>query len=299
MLNAFEQRLIELLTDTFAGPPPAGEPRVRVLARAGEPAPANTDVSIAVELRQATVWPDFGDDALTERRVGDAWRLRTEFALSGEASMGLAALTGTPAQRRERLMRGLDRLLVALGPPDIRHGTAFQTSEDRGFAIDGFRLVRWDADPLELPDPNRARLVYAWHGHFWPVREEPEGPAIAVLPTRVAVLPMRLPERLVVRAGSGANPVPVRVDLRATGGASPRLFARIKGTGPGVLVGSGVVAADGFVGSEPAADGVFPLTYQPPDSVDARTRLAIEFSLGSVAGRSVALEDLPVEVLPP
>jgi hypothetical protein len=298
VLTAFEQQLITVLTEGFVGPPPAGEPRVSVLTSAGEAPGANVDVVISADLRQARVWPDFGDDSLVERREGDVWRLRTELALEGDASILLAAVTGTPTEQRTRLLQALDRLLVALDPPDVRQGRAFATDADEGFALEAFRFVRLDPDPANAPDPARVRVTYAWKGRFWPVRVDPEGPAISRIPTRIAVLPMRLPDRLVVRAGSGANPVPVRIDLRAHAGAAPRLFARIKGLGPGQLVGSGAAAADGFVGSEAGADGVFPLTYAPPGAVASRTQLAIEFSLGSPAGRTVLLDELQIEVVP-
>ena len=298
MLNAFEERLIALLADAFAGPPPAGTPRVRLRPRAGGAEPANTDVALSVALGDASPWTDFGDDAEVARRVDNVWLLRPEVPLSGEVSIELEALTGDSVERRTRLMQAIDRLLIALDGEDVRRGKDFEQPADQGFSISAFRLLRLETKLDDTPDPTRARLVYGYEGRFWPVRPDVEGDAITDLPTRTAILPLRVPNATVVRAGSGPAVIPVRGDLRALDGALPVMLARLRGLAPGTLAGSGAPAPEGFVASVAEADGSFPLSYAPPAAVASPVRVEIELSLGSPDGTSVVLDELSLEVIP-
>ena len=298
MLNAFEGRLIELLADAFAGPPPTGEPRVRVRPRAGGAEPQGTDVALTIALGNASPWTDFGDDAEVARRVNNVWLLRPEVPLTGEISITLEALTGDPVERRTRLMQALDGLLIVLDTEALRRGRAFDPPVDQGFAISAFRLQRLETDIADTPDPTRLRLVYGYEGRFWQVRPDVAGGAITHLPTRMAILPLSIPEHTVVRAGTGPAALPVRGDLRAMDGATPVLLARLRGLGPGTLTGSGAAAPEGFVASQARPDGLFPLSYAPPAAVASPVRVDIELSLGSPEGTSVVLDELSVQVVP-
>ena len=298
MLNAFEARLIELLADAFAGPTSAGEPRVGVRSRAGGPDPQNAEVALTVALGNASPWTDFGDDAEVARRVNEVWLLRPEVPLTGEVSIVLGALGGDPVQCRTQLLQALDRLLVVLDAEALRRGRALDPAVDQGFAISAFRLQHIETDIAGTPDPARLRLVYGYEGRFWPVRPDVEGGAITELPTRIAILPLSIPERTVVRAGTGPAALSVRGDLRAMRGAAPVLLARLRGLAPGTLAGSGAAAPEGFVASLPRPDGLFPLSYAPPAAVAATVRVDIELSLGSPEGVTVVLDDLSLEVVP-
>lgn len=298
MLNAFEERLIDLLADAVSGSPPQGQPRIEVLARVGAAAAAATDVAVSAQLGEATGWSDFGDDGQVARKIEAGWRLRTEIPLNGEVAVSLVAQSGTPVERRARLLNALDRMLVVLDAEALRHGTGFDPGQDRGFAISGFRLLRVDANNDKPPDPTRMTLVYGYQGRFWPVVAEVEGPQIRTLPTRFAILPLAVPERLSTRAGNGALAIDIRADLRGLEGGSPVLMAKLRGLAPGVLEGTGLPAPQGFVGSAADTSGRFPLSYRPPAAVAGPIDVGIQLSLASSAGATVVLDDLTVKVLP-
>ena len=295
MLDALEAALIDALADAVGGPALAGQPRIAVLPRAGAAVPANRAVSLAVALGAASADPEFGDDAEVAHRVAGEWRLRPEIWLTGEVSLGLAAVTGEPADRRRNLLRAVDRLLVAMDPAVMRRGEALD-GDALGFRLTGLRFLRM-APADAAVDPTRLTLHYAWRGRVWPVQPDVAGAPIATPLTRIAVLPLMRPERLTVRAGSGPASLDVRGNLSALGGAEAVLLARLAGVAPGVLAGTGAPAPDGFVGSVADAEGRFALSYAPPDAVAGPLRAVVELRLGS-GERTLLLDSIAVDVVP-
>ena len=143
-------------------------------------------------------------------------------------------------------------------------------------------------------------LVYGFEGQFWPVGEAPEGDVITTLPTRLTVMPVRLPDRIVARAGGSNLSVPIRLDLSATGGAESAIAARLEGAAPpGALVGDGTPAPAGFTGFVVDTGGVSELVYQPPAVMAGRAEVRVETRLAHPDRTSIPLTRFTIEVLAP
>ena len=292
MLDAFEARLADLLADALVGIAGLAVPR-----RGPPGAIPAADVTPFVQVISARTDPVLGDDAPVTRRVGDSLRLRTVLVLHGEVRISLVA-ANTVAQAAR--IGALDTVLVALQQEAVRQGSAFDDGTDQGFALRGLRFA--SASPGTEPTPLSAAtwvLAFAYDGDFWPVRPEPEGPAITSIPRRLVPLPVAVPERLFARAGGPDLVIPLRIDLRTTGGAPARVVARLRGaTPPGTLVGDTAGAPPGFVTVPVDAAGTANLGYRPPAILAAPARARIAASLAGEGQPTIALAELVVEVTP-
>lgn len=299
MLDSFESRLADLLADALAGAENLG-PLGRAASIAG---PDAGEVGIAVRIASFAPQPHVGDDRRAELRGADRIRLRPTLHLAGEARVRLMARPppGPAAlEARARLIAMLDRVLLALHPERVRSGQDFATSEDQGFELDSFRLSGAAPPSPEAADPLSVELTYGFAGRFWPVEAPAEGDLITTLPTRLTVLPVRLPERITARAGGANVVVPLRLDLDATGGAASAIAARLEGAAPpGALVGDGTGAPAGYAGFAVGADGVADLVYQPPADLAGRAEVRVETRLAHPDRPSIPLARFTIEVLPP
>lgn len=291
MLEAFEARLTDLLADALAGVAGLAVPR---RGRAAIP-PAG--VAPFIQVIRAETEPLLGDDAPVTRRIGGSLRLRTVLVLHGEVRISLVAADALAQPAR---LAALDTVLVALQDESVRQGRAFDDGTDQGFELRGFRFLRADpgTDPTLLSAATW-ELAFAYEGDFWPVRPEPEGPAITSIPRRLVPLPVAVPERLSARAGGADLTIPLQLDLRTAGGAAPRVVARLRGAAPpGTLLGDAAGAPPGFVSVPVNASGIAALDYRPPAVLAAPARVRIAASLAGEDQPTVALADLVIEVTP-
>lgn len=305
MLDAFEARLAELLTDRLdevAGLAGVVRPGGDGTALGGDTLELRVRI---VDARPMTV---VGDDARARLGERGAWRERVTLALEGrvelELRIGEAGDAAASAAQRGQLVGVLDRLLVCLADEGVRSGLAFAKATDQGFELDGFRLAQ-----VQAPDAGEGalqswRVEVDYQGRFWPVGEEQAGVAIAALPIRTAVLPAGLPSGASVRAGETLE-LPVRVALEslhlgaeADGGEGPprRIMARLRGASPGELLGDAAPGAEGFVGYAVDPAGEIRVRYAAPDAVVGKAEARIELALERPAGGRVGLGELRVEV---
>ena len=100
--------------------------------------------------------------------------------LHGDVRISLVAANSVAQPSR---LAALDTVLVALQDESVRQGRAFDDGTDQGFELRGFRFLRTapGADPTPLSAATW-ELVFAYEGDFWPIRPEPEGPAITAIP---------------------------------------------------------------------------------------------------------------------
>ncbi|MEX2262660.1 MAG: hypothetical protein WD696_11955 [Bryobacteraceae bacterium] len=304
MLDSFETRLADVIADEL---PPAtvqlvARPRNDLAAAAGQA----DGVVLVVQTMSAASERVMGDDARERRGARGQYRLRTVIRLRGQVSIDAVIRPGGGAEVNERrriLMSAIDALLVAMQDEDFRTGRGFRTDEDLGFELDSFRfagLSQLEPSPGGFRIPTEfegIRVLYDFSGLFWPVEAEPEGLHIAALPTRLAVLPAQVPERIGATAGGADVNIPIGLDLRAMNGASPRVLARLRGASPpGSLVGDTVNVPAGWTAFVPAADGVLTVVYRPPAVLAAPTRVRVTTALSREEGPSAHLADFVIEV---
>lgn len=298
MLNAFEQRLADLLADALAQ-----TPAVDGVVRAGGPA-VNASASAALitaRVLSAAPREEVGDDRRELLRVPGGLDLRTLLRLSGEVllevTLARALNAGDAATQRASLMEALDALLAVLQDSALRSGEEFDTDEDQGFELDSFVLRSVDSQH-DSPDDVRAfRVLCRYSGRFWPVEPALAGPAIERIPTRIAVLPAKFPASVRARASDGDVRVPIEVDLRELGGARGLLVARLLGsTPPGALVPDSAGAPAGSAGFAPQADGRFEVVYRPPASLAGQVRVRVRLGLASAERGTLEVGELSIEV---
>jgi hypothetical protein len=292
VLDAFEARLADLLADALAGIAGLAVPR-----RGAPAAIPAADIVPFVQITRVETAAELGDDTPVTRRVDGSLRLRTVLVLHGEALIGLVAAAAVGQAAR---IAALDTVLVALQDEDVRRGRAFDDGTDQGFDLRGFRFVR--AGPGSASTPLSAatwELTFAYEGDFWPVRPEPDAPVITAIPRRLVPLPVEVSERFATRAGGPDLTIPLRLDLRSSGGAPARIVARLRGASPpGTLLGDPAGAPPGFVNVPVDASGTASLGYRPPPVLAAPTRVRIVASLAGEGQPTVALAELVVEVTP-
>lgn len=298
MIDRFEARLTNLIADRLAG---TTEIVSVARMRDGLPRPTATGPRAAVAVLSANPDEELGDDK-PEVFGGPGERaLRPVLRLAGEALVRLEVAEASSPNQRLALVRALDRLLLTLHDEPVRSGKAFDTGADQGFALDGgFRLARVAAVPTGAPPAEHRRfdVIYEFAGRFWPARAPLAGPQIARIPTRLVVLPMRLPAGLSTQAGASALQIEVPIDLRATGGATPALAARLQGaTPPGALQGDPAGLPPGFV-AVPVAGGAARISYLPPATLEEPEEAVIEIRYAADGGAFPVLETLLVAVEP-
>ncbi len=303
MIDAFESRLADLLADATSGA--AAVAGVSRLRDGLTDAPAGK-ARVTVQLISGAPSTELGDDRLESI---DKLSQRPVLRLSGEAEIAVEVATqAAPAdQAGERgvLLRALDAVLLALHDATVRDGTKFATNVDQGFELDGFRLEGLQPDAQQLTNFRRLTVRYAWSGRFWPATAPIAGPAIAKVPTRVAVLPLTAPATVEVHAGAAPLSVAMALDLRGwqagAAGAPPpaRAAARLMGASPpGALVGDATGLPAGWIGFAVDAAGNFTLVYQPPATLAARADVRVEIGLAAPDHETAPLGELRITVRP-
>ncbi len=306
MLDAFEARLIEVLGDGLAS-----VQALSVVARPrdGLAEPTGAQVQLRVRMLDARPRAEVGDDERARIRQGVDWRRRIILRLEGEVELAFRIGPANPAQRptqRERLVGVVDRAMVLLADEPVRSGQAFKTQDDRGFELDGFRLLALEAprEPeSEGGEGRRFTLRYHYAGRFWPVGEDKAGIGIRELPVRQVVLPIGLPTGLRVKAGSDLD-IELNVDITAMeiGAAAlpePVLIARLLGASPGQLLDPAAASAPGWVrlvASDPKHSDRFVVRYRSPASVSGKAEVRIALGVDRPEAARIDLGTVSVEV---
>lgn len=316
MLNAFEQRIIELLSDGLSE---LGELDEVLRPHDGVSAAKGDEVQVFVRLLEARPLARVGDDE--RERLGEpgAWRRRVSLRLGGAVELrfviGEASKPADRQAQRRRLLGVVDRALIVLADEELRSGKAFASDEDLGFELDGFRLEQLGLSPEHLATPDLAAasrilsLRVNFEGRFWPVGEEQAGVSITELPIRDAVLPAGLPSRVRVRAG---ETVDIGVDLAlellvSTGEGSegeppePRIMARLLGASPGELLGEAAAGTTDWIAYLPGPESRgsarrYTLRYRAPESVSGTLRARVALAFARELGGRVDLGTVVVEV---
>lgn len=299
MLDAFEARLADLFADLMAA-----EPGLRPPLRSLPAAPPASLIQPVLRVLSASAAASVGDDARQVRRRAAGIGLRAVLPLEGLVAVDLVPAGDVARPAR---LAALDVVLAALQSPDWRNGAAFADGSDQGFLLRGFRFAEATLadEAVVAPALPMLRATFRYEGEFWPVRPDEDGPAIASIPLRLAVLPVNAGEALVARAGGADLAIPVGIDLRAMRLPGPgveagalRVVARLRGAAPpGSLVGD-AAALPGFVSYPVAGDGVARLVFRPPAAVAATALAGIELALEGAGRPRVALAELAVRVLP-
>jgi hypothetical protein len=267
----------------------------------GAVAPAKDKVVVLVRTVSAAATQRLGDDQRERRGTKGHYQLQTSLHLEGQVAIDctINADGGNDLElRRPALMQALDRILVALQAENVRTGPAFQTGDDLGFEIVGFRLVRVEP-PAENPGTFAAlRAIYAFSGRFWPVEAPLAGRHITTPLTRLAVLPVVAPERVMAAAGGADVTIPLRIDLRTLGGASAVVATHLEGTSPpGSLVGGTTQGVpDGWRGFTLDDSGVAAIVYRPPAAVAGIAVVQVAATLCRASEPSVPLAGITIEV---
>lgn len=302
MLDAFEIRLADMVADGLAEAGAAGaatvvRPRDDLLVLVVE----NPDrVMIAVQVLSASPCQQLGDDSRERLGRRNDYRLRTTLHFDGAVALDfLIAPTpaeGEPSVFRSSLLQMVDLVLVLLHAGSVRNGEAFRTEDDLGFELDGFRLDSIGPLPGEPTNIHAMRAVYRYSGRFWPVEALALGETITSLPTRIAVLPIQIPENIRTTTGGEDARIAVPVDLRAFGGAPIALFARMEGASPpGQLIGD-ATDSPGIVSYAPTSPGTFTVVYRPPSSLSSDAQVRIALSLSHPQHKTVDLGRLTIKV---
>jgi hypothetical protein len=306
VLDAFETKLADMLADRLAGDTLIGDVR---RPRADSTPPGATAARLTVEVVAAVPTVELGDDRPEVLGQPGAYELRPVLSLSGGVVIALALGTADAAQagaQRGLLLQALDHVLLALHGPDVRNGNVFGAAPEQGFSLHAFRLERITAVRAEVvpgaADESGPHMYcrYAFAGRFWPVEAPVAGDIITDLPMRIALLPAEVPAgdgAARARAGGPDVAIPVRLDVRALGGATRRLIARLMGASPpGQLVGSAVDAPAGSVSYAADPDGAYRVIYRPPASLDGTARVRIRLALARAEGAAIPVETVDVEV---
>lgn len=299
MLDAFEARLTDLLADALEGTDAIS---AVLRARDGMSPPGANGVRVVVQV--VGVAPDtrVGDDRREILGQPGDWSLRPVLHLTGTVQVSLAtgqARTSVDQQaQRSRVLGALDAVLVAMQAEAMRTGTGFDTGTDQGFDVRDLRLQEVEQATETSTSHRSLTMRFAFQGRFWPVEAPVAGDSIQMIPTRVAFLPVRLPEQTRVRAGDPELSIPVQVDLRSLNGAPARVVARLAGSEPpGQLVGITDDLPVGSVGYEAVEPGLFLVRYQPPAALSGSTRVRILLRLSHTDRVSVELAELSVAVV--
>jgi hypothetical protein len=304
MLDAFEARLIEVLGDGLAS---VAALSVVARPRDGLAAPTGDKVQLRVRMLDARPQAEVGDDERTRFRDGSDWRRRITLRLEGEVELAFRIGSANPAQRpqqRERLVGVVDRALVLLADEPVRSGQAFRSDNDRGFELDGFRLLGLEAPRETDSEGGEGRIFtlrYHYAGRFWPVGEDQAGAAIRELPVRQVVLPIGLPSGLRVKAGSDLD-IELSIDILAMeigAAALPEsvIVARLLGASPGELLGVASPAAGWVrVAGDPEDRTRFVVRYRSPAAVSGKAEARIAVSVDRPEAARVDLGTLKVEV---
>ncbi len=299
MLNSFEKRLADLIADglsTEAGLQLVTRPRSDLPSVAS----ANSKAVVIVRLFDARCDGHMGDDGLERRGARGEYRLKTILTMSGTALLECRiSPTGGASleQRRLTLLRVVDSLMLFLHKPEVRNGKAFDLTEDQGFKIEGFRLDSL-AHPTGVDDDfSRIELRYHFNGQFWPVEPEIEGAVITMMPSRLTVLPLGIPESITVKAGAPVQSIAFFCDKRESGGALMEIVARLRGASPaGVLSGDTTGLTGGWTSFPVTSSGECSILYAPPAGISKTVidRLVVALRKGNGPGALLAESEIVV-----
>jgi hypothetical protein len=195
-------------------------------------------------------------------------------------------------------MRAVDAVLMVLHDPSVRDGRVWGDDHDQGFAIDRFRLARFE-HPLEPVDQFRRIDVWCdYAGRFWPTTPVAEGERIEEpVRIRIAALDAVLPLGLRGRGGGPDVLAPVTLDLRTLGGAPARLVARLSGAAPpGELVGDTDGVPAGSVGYEPLDGGRFDVRFRPAAVLAGSATARVVLSLAAEDHSTVGIGEIEIAV---
>lgn len=300
MLDSFESRLTDMLADGL----------ITETSQVVRPRDDLSDllaaqpqrVLIIVRVLSAEANHLLGDDALERLGQRGSYQLRPALYLTGQAALEFRIAPpgpgADPLPPRQNLLQVLDQALVLLHQDKVRQGRAFQTGSDLGFDLDGFRLAQLGPLPDEPENVRALRVVYHYSGRFWPVEALAEGKVIDRFPTRIAVLPIQIPEGVTATAGGADVRVPLAADLRFLNGAPVRLTARLRGASPpGTLIGDTSNIPAGFVAYDPDERDVFYLVYRPPASLSQDTQVRVALGLAQAERPTVQLGELTLRVM--
>jgi len=270
----------------------------------GPPGGANPTVVVGTTAFEV-LEPDFGSRARPElappvtdpRRVV---RMRCSLSVEVRPSTG---------QGRAQQLAGLDALLYLLDGPTFQSGEALVDGTDRGFLLDGLRVVdgRAEADPA-IPGGPPMVLDLEAVGWFWPPGTPgATGPTIVEVRVRGLDLPMSAAVPPIVAGGApvviafsfGAGG-PLRVSAPGSaalpalpfGSLALRLLGRAGAPGAGALSG-GTAAADGTT-LVPVTGGRAGVTYTPPAS-PAEDSLVVAVDDGA-DGAGMEITRVPIRV---
>jgi hypothetical protein len=299
MLNSFETRLTEILSDSLLEWP---EPHA-VIRQGSELPPLNPNDSrtvIAVQMVSAEHSERLGDDALDRIGMKGDYHLKKILGLNGTIELTVSFEGNTDGvSPRVLQMQAVDRILLALHIDTLRNGMSFTTEEDLGFQLDGFRLEHINSSRSETTIIPEVNIAYNFSGSFWPIEPLMQGPVITDTPTRIAVLPVTIPADLSVHAGTANLPIPIQGDLRVMGSAVLRLYARLRNNGgPGILIGITDGLPEGFVAYEPDENSTFMVTYQPPETVATTTVVETELCFIDEEDTTIEIGRVSIKVLP-
>lgn len=296
MIDPFEAALADLLADRLVGVPIVA---AVTRPRDGLSAPPGDACRVSATVVDGATTAELGGDR-PERldRTTERTTLRLAGRIRLDVEIGSAAGPAAAGQRTA-LWEAADAVLVALADPEVRSGRVWGEAHEQGFAIDRLAFERI-TEPLP-PDPRDHRRLELWcsyEGRFWPVVALAEGGVIEEpIRTRVVVGDLDLPDGLVVTSGGADLIVPVRVDLRATGLAEPRLAARLLGASPpGSLIGDAEGVPAGFVGYLPDADDRFQVRFRPAPAPSAGPATVV-LALASADAPTVTVGRLDIEVI--
>ena len=297
MIEPFEAALADLLADRI-GTDPAVATVTR--PRDGLGAPPDDAARVLVQVIDATLTEDVGGDRV--ERLGSPGDLATRPSVRADGrivisvEVGTAARPAAQAAQRARVMAAADAVLAALHDPEVRSGAEFGDAHSQGFAIDGFRLHGMTHPGEPEAGFHRIDVTCEYRGRFWPVEELAAGDLIeAPIRTRIALLDPALPTGLRVAAGDPDLVIPIRLDLRARGGAPEELAARLAGAEPpGLLVG--VESAPGWTAVPVTADGSFSIVYRPPAALAAAVSARVRLALVGLDRPNVAVGEFEIEV---
>jgi hypothetical protein len=267
MFDLFEKRLADLIADglsTETGVQLVTRPRSNL----STVAPSNVKVIIIVTLFDAHSDDRMGDDSFEKRGIRGDYKLKTVLRMSGTVVLEcrISPTGGSSLEkRRVTLLRVIDSLMVFLHSTDVRNGKKFDLPIDQGFKIQGFRLQSVTPVVGAESDFSRMELRYHFSGQFWPVKPEVDGDVITSIPSRLAILPLAIPEQITMKAGASVQAIKFTCDTRNLGGASIAIVARLPGASPaGTLSGDTAGLTGGWTAFPVNSSGECTINYIPP-----------------------------------
>ena len=299
MIEPFEAALADLLADRIGA-----VDAVQEVTRwsDGLPSLQPDETLVVVQVLDGELSADLGSDRDEELRRPGGIELRTSLRLEGRVriavEIGTASNPADRAAQRSVLMTAVDEVLAALHDDDVRTGAVWGDHPDQGFAIERFRLEQFEHATEPAEDFHRLDVSCRYRGRFWPVVPAIEGDVIEEpIRVRTALLDARLPVGLRARGGGPDVFAPVTLDLRAVGGAEPRLVARLAGAAPpGELVGDDTGVPPASVGYLPDESGRYRVVFRPAPALAASATARVVLSLSAPDRPTARVGEFEIQV---